>query len=107
MRRSIDQGHWRYSNSLSDLSPISIRRRSASEKFGLSCCDAAHLVTAARVSLDTRTPTIDRTPVRGRPRLFRFRGVDLTMFFVNINSLAPQAGRLAVFRPFAIPTNVI
>ena len=76
----------------SDFSPISISRRTASEKLGLSCCVAAHRFTAARVSLDIRKPTMGSWPVAGRPLLFLFEDIDRRIVFVfSINYLQCKA----------------
>src|SRR5262249_16301101 len=87
-KADIRDDYERYSNSSSDFSPISISRRNASEKVGLSCCVAAHLFTAARVSLDIRRPTIGSWPVAGRPTLFLLEDIDRRMrFMFSINCL--------------------
>ena len=51
------------------LSPSSTRRRTASDRVGLSSCFSAHLTIAARVAGSARIPALGVTPVAGRPGL--------------------------------------
>jgi hypothetical protein len=65
------------------FSPISTRRRMASERPGESSCLAAHLSTAVRNSSDSLIAVTGSRPVAGRPPLFGFgtTDLDLAMFW--------------------------
>ncbi len=64
-------------------SPISTKRRMASDRGGLSSSLAAHSSTAARNSADSLIAVTGSRPVAGRPPLFGFgtTDVDFDMFW--------------------------
>jgi len=61
------------------LSPISTRRRMASDKDGSSGSDSAQRTTDARISGDARNPISGSLPVAGRPRFLGLTFIDFTI----------------------------
>jgi hypothetical protein len=70
MQPRIDQHLRLDSREVDAFIPSSMRRRSASEREGLSGCCAAQVSAAAIISTGRRKEICGSCPVAGRPRLF-------------------------------------
>ncbi|WP_334362563.1 hypothetical protein [Bradyrhizobium sp. AZCC 1578] len=60
-------------------SPISTKRRIASDSDGLSGWSSAHLTTEARITGDARKPISGSFPVAGLPRLLGSTFIDFAI----------------------------
>jgi hypothetical protein len=74
------------------FSAISISRRIASEREGLSFCCLAQLSISDLSAAESRSAETGVSPVRGRPRFFRTTGIDFRILLYYVKGKPVESG---------------